>query len=179
MHLQTTDENRDGKPDVRIFFDGTEKKERVESDTNFDDRMDTWQVYEEGHVAQLEKDDNGDGKVDLRVDYKNGSREKLVSDADHDGYFEITQWFNRPEWSLVVDHDIDQDGNPDARFFYKDGTLMLKELDEDGDGRVDLREFYEEHGKLIKCEQDAVYNDPQKLDHVLRWIGGPTASMWR
>jgi len=23
------------------------------------------------------------------------------------------------------------------------------------------------------------YNDPQKLDHVLRWIGGPTASMWR
>ena len=30
-----------------------------------------------------------------------------------------------------------------------------------------------------RLDEGEYYNDPQKLDHVLRWIGGPTASMWR
>jgi antitoxin component YwqK of YwqJK toxin-antitoxin module len=67
MSLQTHDENKNGKPDVKIFFNQKEEKERVE------------------------KDEEGNGKVDLKVFYKNGGKVKLIKDNDHDGRFETTQ----------------------------------------------------------------------------------------
>jgi antitoxin component YwqK of YwqJK toxin-antitoxin module len=152
--LQTQDNNKDGKADVRIYFNAKEEKDRVESDTDLDGKTDTWEYYLNGELARVEKDDEGTGKVSLKVFYKNGKKCRLIRDKDNDGRFEITQWFNKSQWSMVMELDADGDGNPEGRYCYQESILRLKEIDEDSDGNLDLREHYNAQGKLAQSEED-------------------------
>jgi hypothetical protein len=101
----------------------------------------------------MERDEDEDGKADLKVFYKNGKRYKIIKDRDNDSRFEITQWFNQPKWSMVMELDADGDGLIEGRYCYKEGILRLKEIDEDSDGNLDLREHYNAEGKLVKSEE--------------------------
>jgi len=101
----------------------------------------------------MDKDEFGTGKVNLKVFYDQGKRTKLVMDRDGDGRFEITQWFDKSPWSVVMEVDLDGDGRADGRYCYRENTLRVKEIDEDGDGRLDFREHYDEKGRLVKIEE--------------------------
>lgn len=154
LHLQSTDRNRDGKPDTRIFFNAKEKKERIESDTDLDGRSDTWEFYGEGDLSRIEKDDNGDGKVDLKIFYHKGKKQKLLRDQNGDGHFELSRRFDLLPWSHVTTMDEDGDGRPEAGYYYRNGVIRLKEIDGDDDGTPDLKEHYNESGKLCKSEEN-------------------------
>jgi antitoxin component YwqK of YwqJK toxin-antitoxin module len=150
---QTEDRNQDGKPDITIFFNAKEEKQRVESDTNLNGRIDTWEYYKDGRLLRVEKDEEGNGKISLKIFYKNEQKYRLIRDKDGDGRFEITQWFNRPQWSMVMEVDTDGDKKPEGRYCYKESVLRLKEIDEDSDGDPDLIEHYNAKGKLTRSQE--------------------------
>jgi antitoxin component YwqK of YwqJK toxin-antitoxin module len=150
---QTEDRNQDGKPNVTIYFNAKEEKERVESDVDLNGRIDTWEYYKDGQLARVERDDDGKGKISSKIFYRNEKKYRLIRDKDNDGRFEITQWFDRSPWTMVMEIDADGDKNPEGRYCYKKNVLRLKEIDEDSDGSPDLREHYSAEGKLVKSQE--------------------------
>jgi len=70
-------------------------------------------------------------------------------DKDGDGLFEITQWFDRPPWSLVLELNTKGKNSPEARLYYENGLLRLKEIFDEA-GRPGLRESFDKSGKLVK-----------------------------
>ena len=150
---QTEDRNQDGKPDVTIYFNAKEEKDRVESDADLNGRIDTWEYYKHGQLARVERDEKGIGKISLKIFYRNEKKYRLIMDKDNDGRFEVTEWFNRSPWSMVMEIDSDGDKNPEGRYCYKKNVLRLKEIDEDSDGSPDLREHYSAEGKLVKSQE--------------------------
>lgn len=45
------------------------KLEKIESDTNFDNKVDEWTFVQNGAVVKVEKDSDYDGKIDKWVTY--------------------------------------------------------------------------------------------------------------
>jgi antitoxin component YwqK of YwqJK toxin-antitoxin module len=163
---QTEDRNQDGKPDVTIYFNAKEEKERVESDTDLNERIDTWEYYKYGRLARVERDEKGIGKISLKIFYRNEKKYRLIRDKDSDGRFEITQWFDRSPWSIVMEVDADGDKNPEGRYCYKKNVLRLREIDEDSDGNPDLREYFNTEGKLAKSQEKH-----EAVDHLdITWF---------
>ena len=163
---QTEDCNRDGKPDVTIYFNAKEEKERVESDTDLNGRIDTWEYYKDGQLARVERDEEGNGKIGLKIFYRNKKKYRLIRDKDNDGRFEITQWFDRSPWTMMMEVDADGDKNPEGRYYYKKNVLRLREIDEDSDGNPDLREHFNAEGKLVKSQEKH-----EAVDHLdITWF---------
>jgi antitoxin component YwqK of YwqJK toxin-antitoxin module len=147
------DKNRDGTPDVEVFFNENQHRDRLISDNDFNGTPDTWQYYTDDVLIRVETDENGDGNVDHKVYYKNGQKTHLVRDTSFDGHFDTTQRYDDPKWSLIVTQDISQNGQPDIRSFFKGEVLRRKEVDETLDGTLDLVETYDENGNLKTLEE--------------------------
>jgi len=126
---------------------------RVESDADLNGRIDTWEYYKNGQLARVERDEKGIGKISLKIFYRNDKKYRLIMDKDNDGRFEITEWFDRSPWSMVMEIDSDGDKNPEGRYCYKKNVLRLKEIDEDSDGSPDVREHYSAESKLVKSQE--------------------------
>lgn len=154
MYLLARDKNYDGTIDIRAFYNKEGKREKVESDTILDERFDTWEIYGDEGLVRMEKDEDRNGKVDLVGYYSGGELEKSIKDQDSDGRFEITQWFNKPGWTMVMALDADFDGNSELRNFIKGTTIKIKEMDNNSDGNIDRREFSNKDGKITKIEID-------------------------
>jgi hypothetical protein len=92
--------------------------------------------------------------VDFLELYAHGKLVKRTKDEDSDGRFEMTQWFNRPEWAMVMERDVDHDGFPETRSFFEGTYLKKKEIDNNSDNKINRREFYNENGKIIRIEND-------------------------
>lgn len=63
------DRNYDGVPDRFEYYDTDGKILCVETDTDFNGKVDEWVYYKNGAVEKAEKDTNGDGKPDTRMAY--------------------------------------------------------------------------------------------------------------
>ena len=92
--------------------------------------------------------------MDLVELYSGGERKKRMKDKDSDGRFEMTQWFNRPGWTMVMEMDVDHDGYPETRSFFKGTQLAKKEIDNNSDNKIDRREFYNKEGGIDRIERD-------------------------
>jgi antitoxin component YwqK of YwqJK toxin-antitoxin module len=147
------DKNQDGLTDTHITFDDREEKKQLVSDSDFDGKTDVWQFYQDNKLFRVETDENKDGRVDLKVFYAQGIRVSLVKDGDNDGYFELTQTYDDPDWTLILAQDINADKICDLRSFYGGTTLRKKERDENSDGSVDCVEHYNQAGMLEKIEE--------------------------
>ena len=147
------DKNQDGRFDVEVFFNENQEKKRLVSDSNFDGKKDVWQFYANNMLSKFEKDENGDTKPDLKVVYQKGKKIFLSKDMDFDGYFEITQKYDDPAWSMIISQDINADRIVDIRFFYKDTVLRRKEVDENFNGVPDIVEVFSKDGALEKIEE--------------------------
>ncbi len=154
IYLLTRDINADGIPDVRIFFNNQEKKEKIEEDTNLDGKFDAWKNYGSKGLVNVEKDTDADGRVDLVSYYSDGEMKKQVKDEDGDGRFELTQTFNLSGWTMVVEKDADNDGNPEMLAYYSETGLKEKKIDNNSDGKTDRIESYNSDGKVIKIAKD-------------------------
>ena len=110
------DQNGDKKADVVMLFYPTGKPRQVETDADFDGKIDRWQYYSEtgvaekegysrkgttqpdtwqyfdakGNLTRREIDENGDGKVDRTENFQNGRVASVGVDANGDG--KIERW---------------------------------------------------------------------------------------
>jgi antitoxin component YwqK of YwqJK toxin-antitoxin module len=143
------DQNGDKKADVVMLFYPNGKPRQVETDADFDGKIDRWQYYSEkgvaekegysragaakpdtwqyfdasGSIIRREIDDNGDGKVDRTENFQNGRVAAVGVDSDGDGRIERWQ-----TWAA--------------------GRVVSEELDTDGDGIGDRRLRYGANGRL-------------------------------
>jgi hypothetical protein len=144
------DQNGDKKADVVMLFYPSGKPRQVESDTDFDGKIDHWQYYSEsgalekegfsrgggaqpdtwqyfdvkGHVIRREIDEKGDGKIDRIENIQDGRVVAVGIDSDGDGKIE--------RWQTWVG-----------------GRVVSEELDTDGDGISDRRLRYGANGHLV------------------------------
>jgi len=82
---KTEDKNKDGKPDLWIFYDDNNRPLKIENDRNFDDKLDLWIIYGEKGARVTQIDLNFDGRPDMYSYYRYGQRIKLEIDTDYDG----------------------------------------------------------------------------------------------
>jgi antitoxin component YwqK of YwqJK toxin-antitoxin module len=143
------DQNGDKKADVVMLFYPSGKPRQVETDSDFDGKIDRWQYYSEtgvaekegysrkggiqpdtwqyfdanGNLTRREIDENADGKVDRTENFQNGRVASVGVDSDGDGKIE--------RWQTWVG-----------------GRVVSEELDTDGDGIGDRRLRYGANGHL-------------------------------
>jgi len=63
------DRNYDGLPDRFEYYNLDGTVDHVETDTDFNGKVDEWVYYKNGVVEKAEKDTNGDGKADTWMKY--------------------------------------------------------------------------------------------------------------
>jgi antitoxin component YwqK of YwqJK toxin-antitoxin module len=136
---------------IRHYRSGT--LYRVEHDHDGDEFFETVSLMENDRIVKNLIDKNRDGKVDLKVFYENSQKTFLMRDTDFDGYFDTTQRYDDPEWTMIILQDINKDEKPDIRSFFKDSTLRRKEIDENLDGFMDVVEIFDENGDLATLEE--------------------------
>jgi antitoxin component YwqK of YwqJK toxin-antitoxin module len=152
-----------GKPSLVVIFDEKGDKAEVQSASQEDGVIDTWQFYQDGQLVRLEKRSPGAAKVDQKVFFRAGHRLRSEQDLDQDGHFETRQYYDRPGWSSVVEV-VERDGKVVRRSFYRDGRLALQESDDDRKGRITLREHFDAKGSLVKSEEER--DDKGRLNFV-------------
>jgi hypothetical protein len=112
-----SDVNSDGRKDVVRYYDDEGRSLREEADRNFDSKMDSITIYQNGSVVRQELDDNYDGKIDTKVFYEGGK--PLRAERDIKGRSTATQW------------------RPDRWEYFEGGRMVRMGTDLDGDARVD------------------------------------------
>lgn len=63
------DRNYDGVPDRFEYYNKDSTVDHIETDTDFNGKVDEWVYYKNGIVEKAEKDTNGDGKPDTWMKY--------------------------------------------------------------------------------------------------------------
>ena len=109
------DLNADGAIDAFVYFDAAGLERRRESDFDRDGRADEIAIYKDGKLVQKQRETNFDDKIDT-WDYYEGDR-LVRRERDSDGDAIVDQWwtFNRPTEPkcALVASDANGDGRPD------------------------------------------------------------------
>lgn len=148
---QTRDLNRDKKPDQWTWFGPAGERTRIEADTDFNGRVETWHFFEKNLRVRLEKDETGNGRPDLKVLYRDEKQVRLVRDRDGDGCFEMTREFGVDGFDRRDSLDRDCDGRPETRSWFAGEVLRVREADENLDGEMDFREEFSPEGRLVRA----------------------------
>ncbi|MBN1793933.1 MAG: hypothetical protein JW844_03105 [Candidatus Omnitrophica bacterium] len=126
---QELDRDKDGTPDMKIFYSEDGMPQHFEVDRNQDGKKDVWGTFRKGLLYEVEVDSDNNGTPEIWVSYNPDGTTKYQS-ADKNG-----------------------DGTPDVWAYFKDNNLVRQELDKNYDGNVDLRCFYQQ-GQMVALEQD-------------------------
>jgi len=109
----------------------------IESDMNHDGKPDSWTYITNGYVDKQEIDMNFDGKIDTVYLYEEGNKVKEeMLDTNYDGKMDNWRYFNLGK--LVIEEiDNNYDGKVDVWFYVDRGRIYKIGRDIDGDGTVD------------------------------------------
>ena len=120
LSCREVDLNGDGVKDVIRYYSDDGRPQREESDRNFDGRLDTITVYQEGRVVRTERDANGDTRIDTKTFFDDRG-EPVRIERDLAGRSTAEVW------------------RPDRWEYFEDGRVVRMGTDVDGDaeGRVD------------------------------------------
>src|SRR5262249_25974440 len=112
---RAVDLNMDGAWDAFIYYDAQGRERRREQDFDRDGRADEITVFENGQIKLKLRETNFDNKIDTWDYYASGRLVKRERDSDGDGI--IAQWwqFNNPgnPKCAIVASDLNADGKPD------------------------------------------------------------------
>ncbi len=110
-----SDLNRDGKIDVRTWFDSTGRIEKEEMDGDFDGRVDWVDHYQGGKRVLTEVDTDYSGEVDLFKIYESGVVRRKERDTNGDGRVDFWEYLDEQGNVVKVGRDVDGDGVMDVR----------------------------------------------------------------
>jgi hypothetical protein len=109
------DLNHDAHPDSYIYFDGSGRVRRRESDFDRDGHIDEIAYYVNGVPVRKDRETNLDGRLDTWDFYENGKIHHRMRDSDADG--KVDQWWTWPDPDkiecAVIASDHNGDGRPD------------------------------------------------------------------
>jgi len=127
----------DDEPPVRLV--------RKEVDTNFDNKVDIWFVYDEKEVLKQQVSDaDFDGVVDFREFYEEGRISLRESfDKRSDTKPTVKKFFTNGKLTKI-EFDNEPDGKTDRWEIYQDSELKQVGFDNDGDGQIDYWRAYDE-----------------------------------
>ena len=117
MICREADVNGDGRKDVIRYYDDEGRSLREESDRDFDGKMDSALIFQNGKIVLQELDENRDGKVDTKIFLEN--EKPLRAERDLTGRSTAEVW------------------RPDRWEYYEEGKMVRMGTDLDGDSRVD------------------------------------------
>jgi hypothetical protein len=149
----------------RVYGQGTDRRKVLicrEVDTNLDGFKDTVRTYtEEGQSKEERADTNFDGKVDTWNVFASGRLAEVRLDKNHDGEPDEWKIFTSGKLSRVK-RDTNFDKKADVWEMYRRGRLERMGVDTDGDERVDRwdhdtawRRELEKNADKKKKEDDA------------------------
>lgn len=118
LSCRESDLNGDGTKDVVRYYNDEGRPLREEADRNFDGRMDTITVFQDGRVVRTELDGNADGRVDTKIFYDDDG-DPARTERDLSGRSTSDAW------------------RPDRWEYFENGRMVRMGTDVDGDGRVD------------------------------------------
>lgn len=123
------DTNLDGfKDNVRLYNEeGQSREERA--DTNYDGKVDTWNLFAKGRLAEVRLDHNHDGEPDEWKIFSGGKLNRIKRDTNFDG-------------------------KPDVWEMYRRGRLERMGVDIDGDERVDRWDHDTEWRRQMEKAED-------------------------
>ena len=129
LQCREIDTNLDGVKDVVRFYneEGQSKEERA--DTNYDGKVDTWNLFAGGRLAEVRLDKNFDGEPDEWKTFIDGKLSKIKRDTNYDK-------------------------KPDTWEMYRKGRLERMGVDLDGDERVDRWDHDKEWRKKLEREEE-------------------------
>lgn len=137
LQCREIDTNLDGYKDVvRLYNDeGQAKKEMA--DTNHDGKIDTWNLFAQGRIAEVHLDKNFDGAPDEWKIYNDGKLTRARRDTNFDK-------------------------KPDVWEMYRKGRLERMGVDLDGDERVDRWDHDKEWRKKMDEERKKKEEEAEK-----------------
>jgi hypothetical protein len=141
------DHDQDGELDERWEYSTSGQPLRVDSDRNFDHRVDYVAHYERGSLANGQSDDDFDGRFESRLFFRRGNLERSETDVDGDGFHELTSNFRHG----VLDSSATLDPASGLALrveHFKLGQLTIAEQDTDRDGKLDTRFRYGPLGEV-------------------------------
>lgn len=110
-----SDLNRDGKIDVRTWFDAAGQIEKEEMDGDFDGQVDWTDHYQGGKRVLSEVDTDYDGAYDLFKVYEGGKVRRKERDTNGDGQLDFWEYLDEQGNVVKVGRDVDGDGVMDVR----------------------------------------------------------------
>ena len=93
MYKFLIDTNGDGRPDVIRTYKDHELIE-VESDRNFNGKVDLVQEYSRGVLVREIHDDDFDGKPESIRTFRNGKRAMIERDPQERGYVDVVEYYD-------------------------------------------------------------------------------------
>jgi len=159
-NLDVKDVNRDGIPDIWIYYDPKKPGEiiRQEEASKYDGRVDTWTYFKDKQLVRREVDSKNRGQPDTVFYYID---EQIASEErDEFGQGRMTYRATYENGRLArVEKATSGDGRTDLWIYYDTGkvgeNVIRKEKDLDGDGIVDLWSYYD-NGRLVRRDVSAV-----------------------
>jgi hypothetical protein len=123
------DTNLDGYKDVaRTYSDEGQAKKEI-ADTNYDGKIDTWNLFAQGRLAEVHMDHNYDGEPDEWKIYSEGKLIRVRRDSNYDKRADV--------WEM-----------------YRKGRLERMGVDVDGDERVDRWDHDSAWRKQMEAEEE-------------------------
>jgi len=136
------DSDFDGRKDTFIYFDEGERPKRVAKDSDADGKIDEVSLYHLGALAKVKKDRDGDGLFEITTRYEAGKARLQEVDSDSDGVVDLTVHLDSRERPRRIERDTDHDGRPDRDEFYEAGILASVSIDRDHNGRPEEEIHY-------------------------------------
>ena len=140
-----------------VFFGPAWAEENVRPMDLDDNGVPESQVHFEGEkITRVESDKNFDKKIDATIRYKDGFRDKAEIDSDFDGV--IDTWIEyyitgRPS---VIEMDKNRDGKPDRFKYFKNDYIYKREWDKNFDGLPDSRFIYQDNPDRNSLQMETV-----------------------
>jgi len=144
------DRNQDGVSDRITTYEGFGGARTVETDTDFDGRVDRWETFgAEGQRLRSATASNGTRPDRVATYDRAGRLSRVEADLNLDGRFEVTRLYDAGKLTEIR-LDSDGNGRVDRVQDFRKGYLSEEDFDTDEDGLPDLRMTFGEDGGLLK-----------------------------
>lgn len=124
---EMADTNHDGKIDTwNLFAQG--RVAEVHLDKNFDGAPDEWKIYNDGKLSRARRDTNFDKKPDVWEMYRKGRLERMGVDLDGDE--RVDRWDHDKEWRKKIEEERKKKEADDERIRREEAEKRVKEAEE-------------------------------------------------